>query len=144
MPITAKLSLKFYERLGDEIAGEIVDWFNLVDAEYQGQLRETNDLNWERFKAELRAQGAELRGEMAAMAAGLRGEMAAMESRLRGEMVAMGAELRGEMAAMESRLRGEMVAMGADLRSELIKWMFIFWTGTLIPLAGLIIALHRN
>ncbi len=111
MPITAKLSLKFYERFGDEIAGEIVDWFNSVDAEYQGQLRETNDLNWERFKAELRAQGA---------------------------------ELRGEMAAMRAELRGEMAAMSADLRSELIKWMFIFWTGTLIPLAGLIIALHRH
>lgn len=49
--MTARLSRKFYERFGDEIAGEFVDWFNAVDTTYQQQLREQNDLNWERFKA---------------------------------------------------------------------------------------------
>ena len=58
MPVTAKLSRKFYERLGDDIAGELVDWFNAVDTTYQSQLREINELNWERFKAELHAQGS--------------------------------------------------------------------------------------
>jgi len=32
MPVTAKLSRKFYETLGDEIANELVEWFNQVDA----------------------------------------------------------------------------------------------------------------
>jgi len=50
LPVTARLSRKFYERFGDEIAGEFVDWFNAVDSTYQQQLRELNDLNWERFK----------------------------------------------------------------------------------------------
>jgi hypothetical protein len=31
----------------------------------------------------------------------------------------------------------------AEVRAELIKWMFIFWAGTIIPLAGLAIALSR-
>ena len=53
MPVTAKLSRKFYERLGDDIADELVDWFNAVDLTYQTQLREMNDLNWERFKSHL-------------------------------------------------------------------------------------------
>jgi len=30
MPVTAKLSRKFYEAFGDEIANELVDWFNQV------------------------------------------------------------------------------------------------------------------
>jgi hypothetical protein len=49
------------------------------------------------------------------------------------------AELRGEMAAMEGRLRADM----ANQRADLMKWMFIFWAGTVIPLAGLMIALTR-
>ena len=38
-----------------------------------------------------------------------------------------------------AELRTEMAAQRADL----IKWMFIFWAGTVIPLAGLAIALAR-
>ena len=71
MPVTAKLSRKFYERLGDDIATELVDWFNAVDATYQTQLKEMNDLNWERFKSHLDAELAKVRGEMDKMRADL-------------------------------------------------------------------------
>ena len=43
MPVTAKLSRKFYERLGDDITNELVDWFNMVDATYRSELRELNE-----------------------------------------------------------------------------------------------------
>jgi hypothetical protein len=49
------------------------------------------------------------------------------------------AEVRGEMASLQADLRSDMAAQRADL----IKWMFIFWAGTVIPLAGLAIALSR-
>ncbi|OGU34556.1 MAG: hypothetical protein A3K13_12215 [Gemmatimonadetes bacterium RIFCSPLOWO2_12_FULL_68_9] len=39
MPVTAKLSRKFYETFGDEIATELVEWFNAVDATYRSELR---------------------------------------------------------------------------------------------------------
>ena len=93
MPVTAKLSRKFYERLGDDIAGELVDWFNAVDATYQQQLRDTNELNWARFEAKLEAQVAMLRGEMAAM------------------------------------------------RADLLRRMFVYWTGTVVTLGGLIVGM---
>ena len=64
MPVTAKLSRKFYERFGDEITTELVDWFNAVDETYRNQLKEINDLNWERYKAALQAEGAAIRGEL--------------------------------------------------------------------------------
>ena len=32
MPVTARLSRAFYDRLGEDIAGELVAWFNDVDA----------------------------------------------------------------------------------------------------------------
>ena len=89
MPVTARLSRRFYETFGDEIANELVDWFNQVDMTYRSELRELNELNFIRFEARL----------------------------------------------------GQRVA---ELRAELIKWMFVFWAGTVIPLSGLIIALHRG
>jgi hypothetical protein len=32
----------------------------------------------------------------------------------------------------------------ANQRAELVKWMFIFWVGTILPLAGLILTLNRR
>ena len=65
MPVTAKLSRKFYERFGDDLTNELVEWFNQVDATYRSELRETNDLNWARFESRL-AQGiAEVRADLA-------------------------------------------------------------------------------
>ena len=97
MPVTARLSRKFYERFGDEIAGEFVDWFNAVDSTYQQQLRELNELNWERFKAELRATIAE----------------------------------------SETRLIEKFSDKLSDVKADLMRWMFIYWSGTLLSLAGL-------
>ena len=51
MPVTARLSKKFYDHFGDDIANELVNWFNAVDATYQGSLKELNELNFARFDA---------------------------------------------------------------------------------------------
>jgi hypothetical protein len=61
MPITAKLSRAVYEKLGDEVTNQLVDWFNLVDATYKSDLRAHNDLNFARFDARLEQRAAELR-----------------------------------------------------------------------------------
>ncbi len=59
MPVTAKLSKKFYDKFGEEIAQELVDWFNAVDATYKADLRELNELNFQRFDAKLEQRLAE-------------------------------------------------------------------------------------
>jgi hypothetical protein len=105
MPITAKLSRRFYEALGDDIANELVDWFNAVDLTYRTELRELNDLNWSRYKAELENQIGTLRGEV---------QRDLAQQRMVTE--ALGGQLRTEMAV---------------LRADLIKWMFLFWLGTI-------------
>jgi hypothetical protein len=51
MPVTAKLSQKFYEKLGEDVANELVDWFNAVDATYKSDLKELMELNFARFDA---------------------------------------------------------------------------------------------
>jgi hypothetical protein len=66
MPVTAKLSRKFYEKFGDELTNELVEWFNQVDATYRADLREINELNFARFEAKLEAAVARLEGGLLA------------------------------------------------------------------------------
>jgi len=61
MPVTAKLSRAVYEKLGDEVTNQLVDWLNLVDAAYKSDLREQNERNLARFEAKLEQRLAELR-----------------------------------------------------------------------------------
>ena len=75
MPVTVRFSSKFYERLGDDVAGELVDWCNAVDETYRNQLREMNELSWERFKAHLDGRLAELRGELRTEMANMRADL---------------------------------------------------------------------
>ncbi len=95
MPVTARLSRKFYEKFGDELTNELVEWFNQVDAAYRSEFRDLFDAHFGRLDAKL-AQGlAELRAEFHTL-----------------------------VSAMETRL---------------IRWMFLFWIGTL----GTVIALLK-
>jgi len=92
VPVTAKLSRKFYEKLGDDVANELVEWFNLVDATYRSDLRELNELNFARFDAKLEQRVAELRAEMhagfAMVYAKLDQRLAELETRLTKRMFA--------------------------------------------------------
>ncbi len=116
MPVTAKLSKRFYDVLGEDVANELVDWFNAVDLTYRADLRELNELNFARFDAKLEQRLAELR-------ATLRQELA---------------ELRAEIAGLRLEFRTEL----QQVRTELLRWMFGFWVTTLIGIAGLLIALR--
>jgi hypothetical protein len=64
MPVTARLSKLFYERLGEAVTNELVDWFNQVDAAYKFDLKEINEANYARFDAKLEQRIAELRSEL--------------------------------------------------------------------------------
>ncbi|HXL33577.1 MAG TPA: hypothetical protein VN953_01530 [Gemmatimonadales bacterium] len=65
MPVTAKLSRKFYEKFGDDLTNELVDWFNKVDATYRTELRDLNELNFGRFDAKLEGLESRLEARMA-------------------------------------------------------------------------------
>ncbi|OGT93991.1 MAG: hypothetical protein A2083_05190 [Gemmatimonadetes bacterium GWC2_71_9] len=133
MPITAKLSRQFYEKLGDEVTNELVTWLNAVDESYRAEFRDLFGANF-----------GQVRAEMAALRSELRADMALLRSELRGEMDSLRAELRGEMDSLRAEVRGEMVSVHAELaaldhsvekrlaaqKTELLFWMFLFWIGT--------------
>ena len=62
--VRARLSKRFYEVLGEDVANELVDWFNAVDLTYRTELRELNEMNFARFDAKLEQRLAELRAEL--------------------------------------------------------------------------------
>jgi len=47
------------------------------------------------------------------------------------------AELRQEMAATRGELKAEFHRELGSAKAELIKWMFVFWTPTVLALMGL-------
>ncbi len=98
MPVTARLSRKFYETLGDDVTNELVEWFNQVDVAYRSEFRDLFEVHFARFDAKLEQRIAELRSE----------------------------------------LRSEFAAKVAQLESRLIRWMFLFWVGTIGTLVALL------
>ena len=148
MPVTAKLSRKFYETLGDEIANELVEWFNQVDATYRADLRELNELNFARFDATLGQRMAQLDAKIDRRAAELEAKIdqrtADLEARidqrtadLDAKIDQRAAELRNDITLLDERVKTQL----AGQRAELTRWMFLFWIGTVVPLGGLIVAL---
>ena len=127
MPVTARLSKRFYDVLGEDIANELVDWFNAVDLTYRTDLRELNELNFARFDAKLEQRLAELRAE-------LRTELHTELGKARAEIAGLRAELRSGLQDGNTALE--------RVRVELLRWMFGFWVTTFIGLAGLMIALR--
>ena len=64
MPVTARLSKRFYDVFGEEIATELVDSFNAVDATYRADLRELTELNFARFDAKLEQRLAQVKSDL--------------------------------------------------------------------------------
>lgn len=60
VPVTAKLSREFYEKFGDKVADELVNWFNRVDATYRSDLKDLNELNFARLDAKLEQRAVQL------------------------------------------------------------------------------------
>lgn len=119
MPVTAKLSRRFYEKFGDDIANELVDWFNMVDATYRSELRDLNELNYARFEAKLEQRIAELRAEMQAGFARLE------------------AQFDARFGGVDSRFSAIDVKF-AELETRLTKRMFGFWIAQAATTAGLV------
>jgi hypothetical protein len=140
MPVTARLSKRFYDSFGDEIANDLVEWFNQVDATYRQELREHNDLNWGRVQARLTEMEIRLRSEWHEELSAFRADL--NWSRVDARMTEMETRLRSEFHQELIGLRSDLDVGLERLRSDLLKWMFVFWTGTALTVIGLVTALR--
>lgn len=110
MPITAKLSRQFYEKLGDEVTNELVTWLNAVDDSYRQEFKDLFAANFGQVRAEM----GQVRVEMA--------------------------QLRSELGQLEVRMDGKLDTKLEKLKSDLLGWTFLFWVttvGTVILLVKL-------
>jgi hypothetical protein len=122
MPVTAKLSRQFYERLGDEVTNELVEWLNQVDIAYRGELRELNEANFNRFDAKMEQRFAEFELKIDR-------RFAEFELKVDRRLAEMDRRITALDAKLDSgfeKIRSEMT----PFKAELIKWMCLDWLGT--------------
>lgn len=108
MPVTARLSRRFYDQFGDDVANELVEWFNQVDATYRLQLRELNELNFARFDAKLEQRMSRLEHHFTHL-----------------EAKVENCATKVEVAKLEERM------------NVTLRWMFLFWATTTAALVGI-------
>ena len=141
MPVTAKLSKLFYDRFGEQIANELVDWFNQVDATYRSDLRELNELNFARFDAKLEQRiaqlDAKLEQRLAELDAKWRVRWDRLDAKLERRLTEVGVRLDAKIEQRTAELRAEL----AKQKTELVRWMVGLWLGTVIPMGGLVVGL---
>jgi hypothetical protein len=113
MAITARLSHKLHQTLGDDAAEDLVNWMQQVDAQ-RAELRELNELNFARVDARFNEARMATQADLA---------------ELRQEMKTGFAELRQEITRLETRLERRI--------GDLIKWSFVFWVGAVGAIAML-------
>ena len=120
MPVTAKLSQKFYQTLGDEVTNELVTWLNAVDDSYRQEFRDLFAANFGRLEAEMRALEARVEAKI---------------EKLRSETEQRFVVLEAHISAFETR----MDARFDRFEARMLRWMLVFWAGTM----GTVIALLK-
>jgi DNA repair exonuclease SbcCD ATPase subunit len=145
MPVTAKLSRKFYERFGDDLTNELVEWFNQVDATYHSDLRELNELNFARFDAKLEQRTAQLDAKLeqrtAQLDAKIEQRTAQIEARIDQRVAQLEAKMDQRMGQFETalaRVEGGLLARMNAFEGRLIRMNLVLWVATLGTLVALL------
>jgi len=121
MPVTARLSLRFYEKLGEDVANELVEWFNSVDATYRSDLRELNELNFARFDAKVEQR------------------IGVLEARVDQRIGALEAKLE----ILEARLVQRIESGIGSVRHDMLRWMLASWSSMMLVLLGTLFAVLK-
>ncbi|GIV04280.1 MAG: hypothetical protein KatS3mg015_3110 [Fimbriimonadales bacterium] len=144
MPVTVKLSKLFYERLGEEIANEMVDWFNAVDASYRDDLRQLNELNFARFDAKLEQRVVELDAKIDGVAGALDAKIDRVAGELDAKIDQVAVQLDAKINHVAAQLDSKIDRVAAELKEVLerrlgehTRWLVAAWASLLIPIIGL-------
>ena len=143
----------------------MVNWFNQTDGEYRTQLRDLNDRNYARFEAKLEQrfseQDANWEARFGALGTAIERRFSeqdvkwearsgalesAIERRFSEQDVKWEARFGALQTAMERRFSEQDVKWERrqnDQFNRLLKWMFVFWSTSLVSMIGLSIAIVR-
>jgi hypothetical protein len=125
MPMTARLLQRLSDTLGEDATNDLLGFIEGERTLNRTEFRQIAESYFDRFDALLRQEGARVDGAIH----GLRKDLTRLE-------IQLGSALAEQRAEFKAGL--------ADQRADLLKWMFLFWAGTVMPLAGLMVALSRR
>lgn len=153
MPETAKLSKAFYDRLGEDVANEVVSLLNQIDASHRRELHDAFDANFARFEAKLDLRFAQSEAKLdlrfAQSEAKLDLRFAQSEARMEERLGRLRGDLMSEITAIRIELAGVNARVDAkvdrgDFEAALRKqtWLVVgalgtIFVGTTIPLIAI-------
>ena len=149
MPVAFKFSREFFECLGEGVANEIVEWFHQVDVTYRADLKQFNELNFERFDAKLEQRLAEFAARLDRRLNQLDAQwevrLRELDSKWEGRFAEHDGrftEHDGRFDRLDRRL-AQLEVKIAETKSDLTKTVLAAWAGTVIPLTGLMIVMFN-
>lgn len=159
MPRTARLSRAFYDRLGDDVANELVGLLNVIDSGYQSELRTLNDTNFVRLDARLEqrfaAQEARIDARFAEQDARIAARFAEQDARIDVRFAEQDAKMEARFAEQDAKWEARFAEQDAkfearwskleimierriaDCRHSLLRWMLGLWITTMVGVVGL-------
>jgi len=111
VPVTARLSKAFYDRLGEQVTNELVGWFNDVDATYRNDLKDLNELNFARFDAKVEQRFAQY------------------DAKWEQRFADFEVKIEKRMTALEVRLEQSLAAQ--------TRWMYLAWAVQIVAILSL-------
>jgi len=117
MPVAIRLSKNFYDRFGDEAAGELVTALNTVDLAYRTELKDVYAQNFALFDAKLEQRFAE------------------QDAKWERRFAEMDTKWERRFARLEANL--------ADRETRIMRWVLGFCAANTLTLIGLIFAVLR-
>ncbi|MGQ0703397.1 MAG: hypothetical protein ACT4PM_09740 [Gemmatimonadales bacterium] len=136
MPVTARLLQRLHETLGDAATGDLFVWWEEAATVNRTAVRDVADLYFERLDAQMDKRLGAYDARMEKRLGALEAHLGALEAHLETRLAEFRAEWKGDVAKLEKEM--------ATQQASLITWMFIFWMSTILPLAGLMVALVRS
>ena len=147
MPVTARLSLRFYEKLGEDVANELVEWFNSVDATYRSDLRELNELNFARFDAKLEQRigtfEAKVDARFETFEAKVDARFETFEAKVEQRFGALESKVDARFETLESRLIQRLESRIGDVKHEMLRWMLASWSTMMLVMLGTLFAVLK-
>jgi CRP-like cAMP-binding protein len=165
MPVTERLLQKLQETLGDEPTHDLVGWVSEGRTVNRAEVRELADIYLGRFDERLERRFAEydvklgqrfaehdvkLEQRFAEYDVKLERRFAEYDVKLERRFAEQDAKLDRRLGELDSRMTAGFAAVRVEMADclsaqhrDVVRWMFIFWAGTIIPLAGLMIALIK-
>ena len=121
MPVALKLSKEFYEKVGEQVANELVDAFNQVDSTYRSDLKEMNEANFARFDAKVEARFAQ------------------QDARIDSRFAQQDARIDAKFAQFEARIE----RMFTERFAEMYRFMLLGWATVLAAMVAGVFALKN-